>query len=89
MGKLDRFVEMQQSLSQFKSGTLAVTVPQRSMKEFTIKNIAGINVVIAGAMSSNNKIRAQGKTYGDNVPTIVVFNDGDVEWAGTISWIAR
>lgn len=66
-----------------------MTIPGRSKKEFSIESITDANVVIANAMSSGKEIRAQAKTYGDGVPVLVVFNESDMEWTGSISWMAR
>ena len=66
-----------------------MTVPGRSKKEFSIESVTDANTVIANAMSSGKEIRAQAKTYGDGVPVLVVFNDADTAWTGSISWMAR
>lgn len=47
----------------------------------------GVQVVLAGAMSSSSKIRVQGKTEGDKI-LVVAFNDMDSEWNGAVSWLA-
>ena len=65
-----------------------MTVAKRSNVTVKIAKQVGEDMVIAQAMSSNQRVRAQGKI--DNGYLVAcVFNDTDIEWKGIVCWIAR
>ena len=65
-----------------------MTVAKRSNVTVKIAKQVGEDMVIAQAMSSYQRVRAQGKI--DNGYLVAcVFNDTDIEWKGIVCWIAR
>lgn len=65
-----------------------MTVAKRSNMTVKIAKQVGEDMVIAQAMSSYQGVRAQGKI--DNGYLVAcVFNDTDIEWKGSVCWIAR